>query len=775
MIFHSLQRRIVVVFVGLLALVMALILALVNGSNERIVASETQRELSAGQRVFALLIEQNQHQLEMAAGVLAADFAFREAIATQDRRTVRSVIRNHGLRIGAQVMMVVSPDGQLIADTLRDTAEPSRFPFPDLLSAAESLGKSAGFREIAGGQLYQFVLVPVQAPKLIAWVAMGFLVGDQWAHDLSGVTGLEVSIIRQSGVGAAVLASSLDGARRIALREALRPLSTDMPKTLPIGAERYQTVRLPLGLETSAVLQRSIEQVQAPFQTLQKVLWTIVLAGIAVFAVGSLMLARRIVRPINELAVAARRIEAGDYAEPMPALPPDEIGRLALSFDHMRERVASREQKIRKLAYEDHLTGLPNRTRFLEAFDQLPRNSHGAVVLLNLDRFALINSALGHPIGDRLLAEIGPRVQHILSGSDLVARLWGDEFVFLLQNADQAGSTNFAATVLATLRDPVTIDGQRLDVSGSIGIALYPRDGLDGATLLRRAESAMRAAKKRRDSMAFADETSGDPPPEQLSLIGEMRDAMARQEFLLYYQPKLDLASGKITGAEALIRWQHPQLGLVPPSRFIPFAEQTGFIREITPWIVATVCAQAARWRQDGLFIVPSINFSARDLLDPGLVNFIRNQIDAHGLPADSLCIEITESALMDDPELALTHLHDLATLGFKLSIDDYGVGQASLAYLKTLPVHELKIDQTFVRSIADSPRNGAIVRSTIMLCHELGLTVVAEGAETADDLNWLIDHKCDTVQGYVIARPMRAEDLPAWIAANPGPQNTTR
>lgn len=765
MIFRSLQRRIVVVFVGLLTLVMALILALVSGSNEQIITTETQRELVAGQRVFTLLTEQNQRQLEMAAGVLAADFAFREAIATQDELTVRSVIRNHGLRIGAQVMMVINPQGLLITDTQRETQR-NNFPFPDLLSSAESVGKSAGFRELEGGQLYQFVLVPVHAPKLIAWVAMGFLVNDPWAHDLSLVTGLELSVIRQDAAGTAVLASSFDAAQRAELHEALNQMPAAIPLAQTIGAEHYQTVQVSLGQPISVVLQRSVEQVEAPFRTLQRVLWAIVLAGMAVFSAGGLMLAQRIVRPVNELSAAARRIETGDYQDTMPVMPDDELGQLAVSFDHMREKVASREQRIRKLAYEDQLTGLPNRIRFLEAFEQLPGNSRGAIALLNLDRFAMINSALGHPIGDRLLGEIGPRFQLILSGSDLVARLWGDEFAFLLPGADHAAAAKFASTALATLRHPVTIDGQRLDVSGSVGIALFPRDGLDGPTLLRRAESAMHAAKKRRNSVTFADETGADPPPAQLSLIGEMREAMERQEFVLYYQPKLDLASRKIMGAEALIRWRHPKLGLVSPASFIPFAEQTGFIREITPWILEAVCAQTAQWRKNGLALVASVNFSTRDLLDPGLVEFVSKLIAKHGLPADAICIEITESALMDDPELALSHLHSLAALGFKLSIDDYGVGQASLAYLKTLPVHELKIDQTFVRAIADSPRNGAIVRSTIMLCHELGLKVVAEGAETASDLDWLIGNDCDTVQGYVIARPMPADELQGWIAA---------
>lgn len=764
MLRRSLQRRIVVVFVGLLVLVMALIVTLVTSSSQRIVASAMTRELAAGTHVFQRLIEQNQRQLETAATVLAGDFAFREAIATQDQSTVRSVIRNHGLRIGAQVMIVISPDGRVIADT--EAAAPRSFQFPDLLASAQSAGKSSAFRQMQDGYLYQIVLVPILAPKLIAWVAMGFQVDDIWARDVSDMIGLTVSVVRRHGAGAALLASSLDPAKRAALADALQQPWSKAAEVVAIGDEHYQTTQLPLGREVSVVLQRSLEQAQAPFRSLQTVLLIIVLGGVVVFTVGSVMLARRIVRPVNQLSVSARRIEAGDYTQPVPELPPDEIGQLAMSFDHMRERIASREEKILRLAYEDALTGLPNRTRFLEVFDQLPAGGRGAVAILNIDRFALINNALGHPVGDRLLREIGLRLGDIVPGPKLVARLWGNEFAFLQDGADKDAACAFAQSVLDKLRDPITLDGQRLDVGGRLGIALYPQDGRDATTLLRRAELAMVAAKRRRHGYTFATDIGDAPAHEQLSLVGEMREALAREEFVLYYQPKLDMASGQIIGAEALLRWQHPSRGLIPPMRFIPFAEQTGFIREITPWLLERVVGQTAQWRQAGLAIVASANLSALDLLNPKLVAHIRDLLAQQALPASSLCLEITESALMDEPELALAHLIELSALGVKLSIDDYGSGQASLAYLKTLPVNELKIDQSFVTSVANSPKNAAIVHSTIVLSHALGITVTAEGAETAADLSWLKRNGCDVAQGYGIARPMPAAELPAWIAA---------
>jgi len=765
MILRTLQRRIVVVFVGLLLLVMGLIVGLVSGSNQRMVASETARELAVGTRIFQRLVEQNQRQLETAATVLSGDFAFREAIATQDRPTVHSVIRNHGLRIGAQVMMVISTDGQVIADTQQQLTVPRSFQFEDLLTNAQASGKSSGFRQMKDGYLYQLVLVPILAPKLIAWVGMGFQVDDQWANGLSEVIGLTVSVVRRQGAEVSVLASSLDAAKQTVLAGALQDAPGGDSWELAIGADHFQTVQLPLGQDVSVVLQRSLEQAQAPYQRLQNVLLVVILGGVLLFAGGSVMLARRIVRPLDELSVSARRIESGDYSQPMPAMPRDEIGQLALSFDHMRERVASREEKILRLAYEDTLTGLANRTRFLEALGQRLNHGSGAVAILNIDRFASINNALGNGVGDQLLIEIGTLLGQITPAPTLLARLWGDEFAFLLCGAGKEEALAFTRSVLAILNRPVTLDGQRLDIGGSLGVALYPQDANDVTELLRGADQAMALAKRRHTGFAFASGSGGQPVHEQLSLVGEMREALARQEFVLHYQPKLDMVTGKIVGAEALLRWQHPVRGLVSPIHFIPFAEQTGFIREITPWVLERVIAQAAQWRRDGLELVVSANLSALDMLSPNLVTQVRDWLELHQLAPASLCLEITESALMDEPELALSHLTELFQLGVKLSIDDYGVGQASLGYVKTLPVHELKIDQSFVTAVAGSPKNAAIVRSTILLSHELGLTVTAEGAETPADLSWLAQNGCDVAQGYGIARPMPAEALPGWIA----------
>lgn len=766
MVSTSLQRRIVLVFVGLLVLVMGLVLALVRDSSARIVGSEGRNELAVGAKVFQRLLEQNQRQLETAAGVLSADFAFREAIATQDQPTVRSVIRNHGQRIHAQVMMVAGVDGALIASTQRETAPGDAFPFPDLLAEAETDGRSAGFRQMRNGQLYQVVLVPIMAPRRIAWVAMAFRVDDGWARDMAEITGLAVHVVRFGARGPVLLASSFDAPQRPALALNQLPASGQQA-VLALRGEPWRTMRVPLDGAMQAVLQLPVAQVQAPFDELQARLLAVVGAAVLLFALGSVMLARRIVKPLDELSQAAQRIAQGDYGQALPALPQDEIGQLATSFAHMRDGIASREERIVRLAYEDGLSGLPNRTRFLEAFSSLPVGSLRAVAVLNIDRFAMINNALGYQVGDRLLREVAVRIAALAPAPLMAARLWGDHFAFLLEIETEGCARGFAHALLAQLRDPITLDGQRLDIGGSIGIALYPEDGKDAGTLLRRTELALAAAKRRRSGLAFAHEAGAEPAPEQLSLIGDMRAAMAGGEFVLAYQPKLDFRTGRVKAAEALLRWHHPGRGMVPPGSFIPFAEQTGFIREITPWVLDAAIGQLAQWRAAGLDIAVSANLSALDLLDPELPRRVKALLGFHGVPASSLCLEITESALMDEPALALAHLNALAGLGVKLSIDDYGVGQASLAYLKSLPVNELKLDRSFVTAIAASPRNAAIVQSTIMLSHALGLSVVAEGVETAEELEWLRAHGCDVAQGYYVAKPIMAGELAGWVAAH--------
>lgn len=513
-------------------------------------------------------------------------------------------------------------------------------------------------------------------------------------------------------------------------------------------------------------MQAEVAQLEQAAERARGLIAAISLGALLAGGLLSYFIARGIAAPVREAVAAAEAIAGGDYGHKVPDVRGKEVGALMRALDAMRVSIAGREARIARMAYVDTLTDLPNRTRFMERLDAAMLRGRGALIVLDVDRFAPINSALGHAVGDRILREIAARLDRVSGHDKFVARLGGDEFAVLVEGADGAQSAVAARAILAALRQPVIVDGQRLDIDASLGIAQYPEDGDTTTVLLRRADRAMAAAKRRHDGFAHGAEFGAESPHEQLALIGEMRDALTRDEFVLHFQPKVELSTGRIAGAEALLRWRHPERGLVPPGRFIPFAEQTGFVREITPWVLEQAVALAADWHGSGTSIVLSANISTLDLLNPGFVEHLQHLLRESALPPDRLCLEITESALMDEPALALRRLRELAALGLKLSIDDYGSGQASLAYVKNLPVDELKIDRDFVARVDDDSRNAAIVRSTILLCRELGLVVVAEGAETPGEVGWLHANGCDVVQGFGVARPMPADEFMAWAHA---------
>ena len=497
----------------------------------------------------------------------------------------------------------------------------------------------------------------------------------------------------------------------------------------------------------------------------------ITLVGIVLFAIGSVFTARQVTTPLRGLADAAERLGAGDYGMPMHGLHRyDEIGNLSQAFERMRTRIAEHQTEILKLAYWDSLTGLPNRARFRDAVHHAVRDAapHAcvAVIMLDLNRFKHVNDVLGHRFGDLLLVAVAERLtQHLLRDGDLVARLGGDEFGILLRDGDTRLAMSVAQRIEQGFHAPLALEEHHVDMGAGIGIACWPHHAGDADTLLNRAEVAMVAAKRRGDGPLMYDPCVDVASSLTLTLMTELRQAVDRGELTLYLQPKLALTSGQLVGAEALLRWQHPQRGLVPPAQFIPFAEQTGFIRVLTMWVFDEAARQWQALNDEGIDLLLSVNLSTRDLLDQDLPQKFEALLAKHRVPARALCLEITESAIMDDPQRALATLDRLSAMGFKLSIDDFGTGYSSLAYLKRLPVNELKIDQSFVRNMQLDASDAMIVRSTIDLAHNLGITVVAEGVENADAWDMLRELHCDHAQGYHMGRPMPVADFSTWSA----------
>jgi len=426
---------------------------------------------------------------------------------------------------------------------------------------------------------------------------------------------------------------------------------------------------------------------------------------------------------------------------------------------------------LRHQAMHDALTELPNRVLLQERLTQAleataPDAAPLALLLLDLDRFKEINDTLGHHVGDQLLQRIGPRVLELLRAGDTMARLGGDEFAVLLPGAGEAAARALASKILAALDIPFTLEGQSLDVGVSIGIALAPAHGTDAATLLRRADVAMYIAKRGHLGSAVYDPAQDGNSPLRLGLMGELRSAIAEDALLLHYQPKIDHTTGRVSGVEALLRWPHPVHGLIAPDQFIPLAEQTGLIAPLTWWVLETALAQCRAWARDGLMLGVAVNLSARTLHDLALPARIAGMLERYGVPAGLLTLEVTESALMADPARALAVLTRLAEQGICLAIDDFGTGYSSLAYLKRLPVHQLKIDRTFVQHLVEGGADAAIIASTIGLGHHLGLRVVAEGVETAEAWQLLAASGCDMLQGYHLSRPVTATELERWLRA---------
>jgi len=766
----SLRTRIARVFLALMLAVQLAGFALIRSTIDRNALREIETELDVGVRVFERLFAQNADTLLQGARILAADYGFREAVASDDRDTVESALSNHGARLGASLATFWSTAPAPIAAT-------GPMPAADALARIGELVREAAERDgargavLVGGHLHQLVVVPVKAPLPIGWIVLGFEVDRTLATDLRALSALEVSFVGGAPAAPALLASTLPDPVAAAVGTEAAALASRRGVARIAGSDwSVRAVPIPVqaGAGAHALLQRSLDEALAPYARLQATLLALTAAGLLVSAIGSVLTARRISGPLAQLADAAERLGAGDHATPIPVLPDDEVGRLARTFDTMRTRLAEREARIVRLAYYDPLTGLPNRALFAQRLDAaIAEAPAGTVAMLDLTRFKHVNDVLGHAIGDRALQAVAQRLERVAAGASAgLARVGGDEFAFLAPGADDARVAALLSAIGAALNAPVVIDEHALDVGASIGLAAWPADGTRADTLLSRVEIAMYAAKRRRAGPLAYVPALDDASPENLTLAGELRRAIERDELELDYQPKVALADGRLAGAEVLVRWRHPERGRVPPDRFLPFAEQTGAIRGITRWVLRHAVAQLAAWRREGLDVKVAVNLSTRDLMDADLPQRVADALHAHDVPASRIVLEVTESAIMDDADRALQVLHALRALGVSLSIDDFGTGYSSLAYLKRLPVDELKIDRSFTRNMVADPDDATIVRSTIDLGHHLGLRVVAEGIEDDATVEALRAAGCDLGQGWRFAKPLAPDAFASWARA---------
>ncbi len=543
-------------------------------------------------------------------------------------------------------------------------------------------------------------------------------------------------------------------------------------------AENSLVTEQPLGIFASSHMTLNIavsQDIHSLNERFARTEYSIPLTAAAVILLAVLVLGfllqKTAVNPLQALVNQLHKVRANNshLGEHVVVTGNIEAAALGAGFNDMTTRLKELYGSLENLAFTDPLTKLPNRTLFhervVQAIEDAKRNYKPfALFLMDLDRFKDINDTLGHQIGDLLLQQVAARLRSKLRDIDTVARMGGDEFAILLPAVNDKHAAMAARMLLQGLRTPFLVEDQNLDIGASIGVALYPDHGVDANILIQRADVAMYAAKHANSGHAFYDSTLDQHNPTRLMLLGELRHAVEQEQFVLYYQPKVNLKNYQVMGVEALVRWNHPREDLMLPDTFIPLLEQTGMIRSLTPWVLNESLRQGQTLQDQGLPITISMNLSVRDLQDPYLAEAFAEQLAALQISPHWLELEITESAVMTEPERALVVLTRLSAMGLRIAIDDFGTGYSSLSYLKKLPVNTIKIDKSFVIGMVRDDNDAAIVRTSIDLAHNLKLEVVAEGVENEETLKRLSELGCDIAQGHYISRPLSTDELAVWL-----------
>jgi diguanylate cyclase (GGDEF)-like protein len=764
---RSMRAQIAMFFIAMLASVQWLTHWTVNDANSRIAAGHLNSELEHGTKVLRRLIDDRGAQLLQAVQVLVADFAFRKTIASGDAATIQSALANHGARLKADIGFVVSDSKQITTS----------FGLPETLStsALEALAKDFDSRKDhtrivpIGGRLIQFAFAPVMMPDPNGWAVYGFALDARVANDLKELTGLEVSFLNATTKGEGRLsASTLSAPQRSAL---LLGNLDEARDTSELAGETFATARVALqpddGMLAIALVQKSAEETIAPFKKLSTILTVVSLVGLLTSVLAGMWVARAIARPIALLTQAADRIRRGEHRVHVPTDLRGEIGQLASGFRRMGEEIEQREKEISQLAFIDPLTHLANRAGLLRAASlaQTATTDTACVVIatLNIARLRHINDGLGYSVGDRLIQAVAARLQAAANAREIIARTDGDRFAWLMRERNaEAAEARLRALLDGLTAMPITIDEQAIDVQLHIGWAVSRMEHNDSNALFRCAEIALDHASAQKTSPLRYDTAMAKESAPMLGLLSEIRRGIAEGEFVLHYQPKLSI-DGQPRGVEALVRWNHPTRGLLGPGAFIEFAENTGNVRGITRAVLKQAIAQTTAWVESGYTIPVAVNISAHDVLDETFPDFVNGLLAQAGAHPELIKFEVTERALFDQFELADRALHKFNDTGIEIALDDYGTGYATLTHLSKLRVHELKIDRSFIMGLMPDSRNFAIVNTMIDLAHRLGMRAVAEGIETAEELNALRKTACDEVQGYHFAKPMPAAALLSW------------
>lgn len=741
------------------ASVVAILIAAAEDANER---AYVQMEL--GIQLFRSVVANREKALSQSVIPLAADGAFKRSIASGDTDRISAELAKRIGWVDADVAALIALDGSIIA-----SAGEARLNDSSFLKLTEKPRASV----TVNNKTYEMVTVPVESPGVIAWISIGFVVDDSLAQELGAITGLEMTFMTGMDSGRIrFLGSSLPRADRDLILNASLQIANggEMYKAIEQLKTRYISNReyfFSEGDEIFVVLQKPLVEVMAAYEALRGTLLHTAATTLICALIMAAILSRSVTRPLHGLLLAARRMRVGDYSAKLAITSRDEMGELARAFEAMREGISEREQRIIYQAQYDALTGLPNRLQGIELLRTVLREANGqptAIIVMHLQRFREIQSSLGHEIGDEVLRQTAQRLRKMLDESVVLARLEGDQFLVIAPDTDRDQGKQLANELSELLDAGLSVQSVNVTLDACIGFCVAPEHGRQPDELLKRAAVAKNDAQHTPTRIRLYQNGREARHVRQLAILGDLRRATLDNELKLYLQPKITLENTQVCGAEALLRWDHPELGWISPNEFIPLAESAGSISMITDWVIERTIQICGHLENHGINLPIAINLSGQDLMNRKLPATISATLLKYGVEASRLILEITEEAIVHDIEHAAQVLGELKTMGCMTSMDDFGTGYSSLSHLQQLPVDELKIDRAFVTQLPDSPQNAAIVKSVIDLAHNLGLEVVAEGVETTAALRWLREHGCERAQGFYLSKPMAAELFVNWL-----------
>lgn len=706
-------------------------------------------------------------QLRTSIEVLAADYGLKEAYSTHDEQTIRSVLDNHGRRVGSDFVAILDLDGNVVASTSNAAASTIVDPRTLNDSGSRYIRESA---TLIDGIAYHIIVTPLRAPVTVAWVAVGFAIDSVLSDRLAGLTGLDVSIVGGSSPSKPIASSKDEPPQGI---DIVRPINVVYTITGE-DDDTALTIQVPFVRGDGSVLvvlQRSMRAAMLPYVQARKALLVFGTLLLALVTIGSGWFTTTIARPLKSLSDAAQRMMSGDYATHVSVDSQDEFGDLGNSFNAMQQAIADREARISHSALHDTLTDLPNRAKVLKgltgAIEAARRDASPVTVLsLQLQRMSEISSTLGHAATDELIKLAARQLQAALENHELLAHTGTNEFVIVLPGVDVAGALTYVDRIQGVLATGVSLGRVNIILDARIGMAEFPRHGDAAANILRYASIARAEAEERNERVHMYEPGREDDFVRRLRIVNDLPSAIQRGEVQVWLQPKIGLPHGAVCGAEALVRWQHPDLGFLNPCDFVYAAEQSGTIVMLTRHVIKEAVRQCKALEERGFIIQLSVNLSARDLQDEYLPYHLMQILNEHALPAERLTLEVTENSVMEDLRHAVSILECIRDIGIRIAMDDFGTGHSSLAQLRNIPMNELKIDKSFVLNLTRDEHNDSIVRTTVQLAHSMKLAVVAEGVEDESTLRHLAEIGCEQAQGYFIGKPMPEERFVAWLAA---------